>query len=408
MVTRNYSSVDLNLLERRLEMMEKNHKHELGVEIAHHREFQKQIQKQTEENKELKQLLEQKEKALDIANIYSNRAIRENASHTPQWKTSSQSLSHPAHESPREASVRREKSRKRDSLPAKPPKPTKHEELVETERSTQNELEEKLEREKEEAARRQKQFEAELRRKREDEETEALEKVRKEKEFRENELKEKEAKRIQAEKLDRENARLEEEFKKKMADEEEKRRLEKQRLEDEDRKKRWISEKTINKLNEDKNGEDKNKKDELLAKLALTGNKKSESESSIFKLTAVDDAQKIESKMAKEEPKNELLTKLFGNNTNNTNGNSDLFGNRTKEIKTMPWEEVNYGKKTSSNTPNSTQVNGISFKETNDHLNGTKAQNGINRPKLENKLLFPDIHKSNSYVDDIEELVLIK
>ena len=41
-------------MERKLELVEKNHKHEIGVEIAHQRETQKNLQKLTEEYKELK------------------------------------------------------------------------------------------------------------------------------------------------------------------------------------------------------------------------------------------------------------------------------------------------------------------------------------------------------------------
>jgi hypothetical protein len=45
-------------LERKLEMIEKNHKHEIGVEIAHHKETQKNYNKLNEEYKELKAKLE--------------------------------------------------------------------------------------------------------------------------------------------------------------------------------------------------------------------------------------------------------------------------------------------------------------------------------------------------------------
>jgi hypothetical protein len=45
-------------LEKKVEMMEKNHKHEIGVEMAHHRETQKILQKASEENRELKIKLE--------------------------------------------------------------------------------------------------------------------------------------------------------------------------------------------------------------------------------------------------------------------------------------------------------------------------------------------------------------
>jgi mRNA-degrading endonuclease RelE of RelBE toxin-antitoxin system len=38
--------------------MEKNHKHEMGVEIAHHKEVQRNLLKLSEENRELKVKLE--------------------------------------------------------------------------------------------------------------------------------------------------------------------------------------------------------------------------------------------------------------------------------------------------------------------------------------------------------------
>ena len=41
-------------------MMEKNHKHEMGVEIAHHKEVQRSVLKLSEENRELKVKLEVK------------------------------------------------------------------------------------------------------------------------------------------------------------------------------------------------------------------------------------------------------------------------------------------------------------------------------------------------------------
>ena len=41
-------------------MMEKNHKHEIGVEIAHHKETQRQLHKLSEDHKELKLRLEVK------------------------------------------------------------------------------------------------------------------------------------------------------------------------------------------------------------------------------------------------------------------------------------------------------------------------------------------------------------
>lgn len=47
-------------LEKRNEIMEKNHKHEIGVEIAHHKETQKNLNRVNQELKELKIKLEVK------------------------------------------------------------------------------------------------------------------------------------------------------------------------------------------------------------------------------------------------------------------------------------------------------------------------------------------------------------
>lgn len=45
-------------------MMEKNHKHEIGVEMAHHKEVQRNLIKLNEENRELKVKLEVNKKTL--------------------------------------------------------------------------------------------------------------------------------------------------------------------------------------------------------------------------------------------------------------------------------------------------------------------------------------------------------
>lgn len=39
-------------------MLEKNHKHEVGVEMAHHRETQRTLQRVSDENRELRVRLE--------------------------------------------------------------------------------------------------------------------------------------------------------------------------------------------------------------------------------------------------------------------------------------------------------------------------------------------------------------
>lgn len=56
----NFVSFFLKNQERKIEMMEKNHKHELGVELAHHKEVQRNLIRLNEENRELKVKLEVK------------------------------------------------------------------------------------------------------------------------------------------------------------------------------------------------------------------------------------------------------------------------------------------------------------------------------------------------------------
>jgi len=45
-------------MNQKVELMEKNHKHEIGVEIAHHRDVKKRLQFLNDENSELKARLE--------------------------------------------------------------------------------------------------------------------------------------------------------------------------------------------------------------------------------------------------------------------------------------------------------------------------------------------------------------
>ncbi|KAL8580135.1 hypothetical protein ACOMHN_050237 [Nucella lapillus] len=62
-------------LERHLEMVKKNHRHELGTERARDKEAQKQIDLMTEEKARLEVLVKEKEKQLEAQNIYSNRLL---------------------------------------------------------------------------------------------------------------------------------------------------------------------------------------------------------------------------------------------------------------------------------------------------------------------------------------------
>lgn len=117
-----------------MEIIEKNHKHEVGVEIAHHKETQKQLHKVTDELKELKVKCEEKERALDMLNIYSRKInssannINDSASvvnqqhqhHQQQqqhstWKMSTQSLNSSFQETP-SVEKRKEYDRKRREL----------------------------------------------------------------------------------------------------------------------------------------------------------------------------------------------------------------------------------------------------------------------------------------------------
>ncbi|XP_074662185.1 uncharacterized protein LOC141914786 isoform X1 [Tubulanus polymorphus] len=63
-------------LERHVEHLKKNHRHEVGVEVHYHREKQRRIEELEELVEKLSIQIKEKEKELDIKNIYSNRIIR--------------------------------------------------------------------------------------------------------------------------------------------------------------------------------------------------------------------------------------------------------------------------------------------------------------------------------------------
>ncbi|XP_067676532.1 lebercilin-like isoform X2 [Haliotis asinina] len=63
-------------LQRHIEHLSKNHRHELGVEIARHRETKRQLDQYLGEKDNLETKLKEKEKELEIKNIYSNRVMR--------------------------------------------------------------------------------------------------------------------------------------------------------------------------------------------------------------------------------------------------------------------------------------------------------------------------------------------
>jgi len=79
-------------LEKKYELSEKNHKHEIGVEIAHHKETKKNMQKVSQDLIETKVKLEEKERALDALNIYVRPNREAHAGSVAPWKMSTGSL----------------------------------------------------------------------------------------------------------------------------------------------------------------------------------------------------------------------------------------------------------------------------------------------------------------------------
>lgn len=374
--------------------MEKNHKHEIGVEIAHHKETQRLLQKMTEDYRESKVKLEEKERALEIANIYSRQTRDTGGANTPAWKASTQSLNN-VPESPHEKRKEYEKNRKTKEILKQKPPIKENESAVQSHRSSNpSEVDSVLEKQREDAQRRKQEMEIEMQRRREQEKEEA---ERKRKEAAEKERKLKEERELKE--------------KKRNEEEEEKRKREKELLEEEDRKKRWISNNTVNNLNEkekEKNSLEKNKKDELLAKLSLMDKPKEEESFKVLpnkSTAAFGNANKpgnsdtfnfdlFSSSTAKKEPvkpvngqkdfkfsveavdnlhegrasnsgreanKNDLLSKLFGNgSSSNLNGttsnkNDDLFAFKT--ISTNSPKNSSSNITTTANKPKSPNFN---------------------------------------------------
>ncbi|KAK2159587.1 hypothetical protein LSH36_150g02011 [Paralvinella palmiformis] len=63
-------------LEHHIENLTKNHRHELGIERARHKETELKLRELSVERQNLKMTLKEKEKELEIKNIYSNRIMR--------------------------------------------------------------------------------------------------------------------------------------------------------------------------------------------------------------------------------------------------------------------------------------------------------------------------------------------
>ncbi|KAL4232714.1 Lebercilin [Mactra antiquata] len=66
--------VKIRELERYVQNLEKNHKHELGIERARQRDHSKQLTQLREENERLQSTVKEKDKEIQIKNIYVNRA----------------------------------------------------------------------------------------------------------------------------------------------------------------------------------------------------------------------------------------------------------------------------------------------------------------------------------------------
>ncbi|XP_052811109.1 lebercilin-like isoform X3 [Mya arenaria] len=66
--------VKIKELERYIQNLEKNHRHEIGIERARNKDVHKQIAQLREENDKLNNSVKEKEKEIQIKNIYVNRA----------------------------------------------------------------------------------------------------------------------------------------------------------------------------------------------------------------------------------------------------------------------------------------------------------------------------------------------
>ncbi|XP_059170370.1 lebercilin-like isoform X2 [Physella acuta] len=70
-------------LTRHLEALKKNHRHELGIEVARQKDMKKQLDELSEKNLQLENQLKDKERALEMKNIYSNRPTHSSMDNSP-------------------------------------------------------------------------------------------------------------------------------------------------------------------------------------------------------------------------------------------------------------------------------------------------------------------------------------
>lgn len=68
--------VKIKELERYIQNLEKNHRHELGIERARQKDTQRQLAQLREENDKLSVTVKEKDKEIQIKNIYANRAAK--------------------------------------------------------------------------------------------------------------------------------------------------------------------------------------------------------------------------------------------------------------------------------------------------------------------------------------------
>ncbi|CAL1540298.1 unnamed protein product [Lymnaea stagnalis] len=290
-------------LQRHVETLKKNHRHELGIEAARQKDMKKQVEELTEKNSQLESLLKDKEKALEHKNIYSrpprsrDDSPDESPNRKPKKKTSSMTELTPRDKAKFYADKRREELQKQKEIKAEqerkkrrlwedekkeekkekeknyssPPEfsfNTVDKDIEEREENSRQEKEEKLWRDREN---REKQAKEEIERKRHD-----LEK----RQNQENKLKREREEKDQHEREDRERGEKEE---KEQRDREEKLRKEKERKEREEweREKKDREKKEAEKAELERKAqlereklendpiylEERRKKDELLRKL---------------------------------------------------------------------------------------------------------------------------------------------
>lgn len=112
--------VKIKELERHLQNLQKNHRHELGIERARQKDTNKKLMDLRDENDKLEIVVKEKEKELQMKNIYANRMIKPphhlpssyNGTPTPPVKQRRPSLSEGI--TPREKAKMMEEKRRED------------------------------------------------------------------------------------------------------------------------------------------------------------------------------------------------------------------------------------------------------------------------------------------------------